>query len=252
MWTWNSHDATRCSALSPCSQDVHSLVWGTQITWVTNEEPVEVLEKGIACAKSNPGGISQVAVTRENLRQGRGDGEALWESLSSHRWELKRLQLSWLWWEHRGSGLWRGILKYESLGLQLWGGWERDELGVSLRFTTWVLQWWWCSLAVEGGVWWSCVSMEGECYFSMWHLKVSHSLQNRARLKAGHASHRVQLFLKEWIQVSAVLPSGKYKGARQFSQITCLWSECFIHLWKVMEQFLGVHWSPHPVLYKDM
>lgn len=46
---------------------------------------MEVLEKGIACAKSNPGGISQVAVTRENLRQGRGDGEALWESLSSHR-----------------------------------------------------------------------------------------------------------------------------------------------------------------------
>lgn len=83
----------RCSTHGPCSQDAHSLVWGTQFTQVTNEEPMEVLEEEFTCAKCYLMGIRQVLVTEEDLRQGRGGGEALSELLRTCRGELTRPQV---------------------------------------------------------------------------------------------------------------------------------------------------------------
>lgn len=83
----------RCPAHGPCSQDADSLVWGTQFTQVTNEEPMGVLEEEFTGAKCYLMGICQVLVTKEDLRRGRGDGEALSEPLPTCRGELTRPQV---------------------------------------------------------------------------------------------------------------------------------------------------------------
>lgn len=64
------------------------------------------------------------------------------------------------------------------------------ESGVqSLR--TWVMV---VLLAMEGKVCWNSVWIEGVPYFSMLHLKVSHSPQKRARLKASHPQIQCTIF----------------------------------------------------------